>query len=168
MSNYGVRPKLNIPRTKSERIWDLIGYACFIGSILLLVFVWNKLPQEVPAHYNALGEVDRWGSKMELFILPGIGIFLAITMQLLEKFPEAHNYPARLNESNAEQFYLLSRKILNQIKNMCLFIFAIILVESISVAMGWSFGLSKYFLPILLIGTLIPIVIGVLKMRKIE
>lgn len=168
MSNYRKRPKLNIPKTKSEWVGDVIGYACFIGSILFLIFIWNKLPQEVPAHYNALGEVDRWGSKRELFILPGIGTFLAITMQILEKFPEAHNYPARLNESNAEKFYLLSRKLLNQIKNMCLFIFSVILVESISVAMGWSFGLSKYFLPILLIGTVIPIVVGILKMRKIR
>ena len=75
MSNSWSRPKINIPKTKSEWIWDTIGFLFYLGSILLLIFVWNKLPSEVPAHYNALGEVDRWGSKWELLILPSIGAF---------------------------------------------------------------------------------------------
>lgn len=36
----------------------------------------GTLPEEVLAHYNALGEVDRWGSKWELLILPGVGAFI--------------------------------------------------------------------------------------------
>ena len=44
------------------------------------------------------------------------------------KHPEWHNYPKRMNEENVEQFYLLSRKILNQTKNLCLIIFSVIIV----------------------------------------
>jgi Protein of unknown function (DUF1648) len=52
-----------------------------------LSYKWNGLPDEVPAHYNALYEVDRWGSKMELFILPIVGAFIALLVQWFEKFP---------------------------------------------------------------------------------
>nr|WP_225990676.1 DUF1648 domain-containing protein [Bacillus luti] len=162
------RPKIKIPKTKSEWVGDIIGYSLFFGSIIFLIIIWGRLPAEVPAHYNAYGAVDRWGSKWELLLLPGIGLFILLLMQALEKFPEVHNYPQRLNESNAKEFYLNSRKMLNQLKNVCLLIFAFIQFETISIALDWSGGFGKLFLPILLIGTVIPIVIGIIRQRKIS
>ncbi|MBC2837941.1 SdpI family protein [Robiginitalea sp. SC105] len=35
-----------------------------------LALQWNQLPQEVPMHWNARGEIDRWGSKSELWLIP--------------------------------------------------------------------------------------------------
>lgn len=162
------RPKLKILRTKSEWIWDFIGYSFFIGSIIVLVIVWSDLPQEVPAHYNALGEVDRWGSKWELIILPMIGAFLALMMQVFERYPEWHNYPKRFNESNAEQFYLHSRKLMNQVKNICLMIFALILLESVFISLNWWSGFGIWLLPILLLAVFIPIGIGIYNQKKIK
>nr|MBU5233966.1 hypothetical protein [Vibrio cholerae] len=67
-----------------------------------------------------------------------------------------------------KQFYLNSRKMLNQLKNVCLLIFAFIQFETISIALDWSGGFGKLFLPILLIGTAIPIIIGIIRQRKIS
>ncbi|WP_404448851.1 DUF1648 domain-containing protein [Bacillus sp. RC252] len=159
---------MKIQKTKSEWIWDIIGYSFFLGSIIFLITIWGGLPEEVPGHYNANGAVDRWGSKWELFTLPGIGTFILLLMQTLEKFPEVNNYPQRFNESNAKQFYLNSRKMINQLKNVCLVIFALIQFETISIVLGWSGGLGKLFLPIIIIGTVIPIVIGIIRKRKIK
>ncbi|WP_033445692.1 DUF1648 domain-containing protein [Ornithinibacillus scapharcae] len=157
-----------IQKTTSERVWDMIGLSIYVGSIILLLVVWSSLPSEVPAHYNFLGEVDRWGKKWELLILPVVGGFLLLMMQALEKHPEAHNYPKRLNESNAEAFYLNSRKMLNQLKNSSLIVLSAILIESISIAMDWINGFGKWFIPILLIGVFLPMLIGLLKQRKIR
>lgn len=168
MSNSWSRPKIKIPKTKSEWIWDIAGFSLYFGSIIFLIFVWNELPKEVPAHYNASGEVDRWGSKWELLTLPGIGLFIIVLMQIFEKNPEMHNYPKRFNESNAKQFYLQSRKLINQLKNASLIIFALILFESISIALGWWSGFGKWFLPITIIGTSIPIVLAIIKQKNIQ
>lgn len=168
MANSSERPKLKIPKTKSEWFLNIIGYSIYLGSIIFLIMTWDELPEEVPAHYNAVGEVDRWGSKWELLILPGVGIFILLLIQTLEKFPEVHNYPKRFNKSNARQFYLNSRKLINQIKNICLIIFAFLLVESVSIALGWSAGFDVLFLPITLIGLGIPIVLGIIRYRKIK
>ncbi|UTR12784.1 DUF1648 domain-containing protein [Evansella sp. LMS18] len=162
------KPKIRIPKTKPEWAWDIAGYTFYIGSVLLLVFVWNTLPEEVPAHYNAAGEVNRWGSKYELFILPIVGAFTAVFMAVFERFPEIHSYPKRLNESNAKEFYLNSRKILNQVKNICLIIFALILFESVSIAAGWGSRIGMWFLPLVIVGTCVPIVTGLIRQRKIR
>ena len=37
---------------------------------LYLAYIWNQLPAEVPLHWNINGEVDRYGSKGELLIIP--------------------------------------------------------------------------------------------------
>lgn len=45
-----------------------------IGIVLLpflyLAYVWNQLPEQVPMHYNVEGEVDRYGDKSELIMIP--------------------------------------------------------------------------------------------------
>ena len=167
MPNIG-RPKISIPKTKSEWVWDIIGYGIYFSSIIYLIYIWNSLPNQVPAHFNASGEVDRWGSKYELLILPIIGAFIGIFMQLLEKFPESHNYPARLNENNAKEFYLVSRKTSNSIKNISLIIFASILFESTSIALGWGNPFSKWLIPLIVISVSIPIVLGIIRQTKIR
>ena len=52
------------------------GTLILTTAILLLpmvigLIVWNKLPEQIPMHWNAVGEVDGWGSKgMLVFYLP--------------------------------------------------------------------------------------------------
>ena len=35
-----------------------------------LAYIWNQLPEKVPMHWNIKGEIDRYGEKMELIIIP--------------------------------------------------------------------------------------------------
>jgi hypothetical protein len=88
----------------------------FFGNTHFLIAIWKELSSAIPAHFNAAGEITRWGSKRELLILPVMGMFMTLFTQILEKYPESHNYPTRFNESNAAQFYLHSRKMVNRIK----------------------------------------------------
>lgn len=162
------RPILTLPKTKYEKCLDVIGSGLFTVSILFIILQWGNLPEEIPAHFNAKGEVDRWGSKIEVLILPGIGIFMWIFLGLLEKAPHMHNYPARLNECNVEAFYLNSRKLCNEVKNFCLILFAIISCEIVLVALGKIEGLGWWFLPVVLIGTGIPILKGLIASSKIK
>ena len=55
---------------------------------IYLAFIWNNLPETVPMHWNASGEVDRWGKKIEilfpLIILSGVGYFIFSLIQTLD------------------------------------------------------------------------------------
>ncbi|WP_111710064.1 SdpI family protein [Lutibacter citreus] len=35
-----------------------------------LAYIWNQLPEKVPMHWNIKGEIDRYGEKIELIIIP--------------------------------------------------------------------------------------------------
>ena len=162
------RPILKLPKTKFEKLWDYIGCGIFMLSILYIFIMWSEIPEEVPGHFNGAGEVDRWGTKIELFILPFIGVFLWILLSLLEKAPHMHNYPARLNENNVKAFYLNSRKTLNEIKNLCLIIFAVISFQMVRIAIGEVETIGWWLLPIVLIGTAIPIIKSIVATFKIK
>ncbi len=68
----------------------------------------------------------------------------------------------------SEQFYLNSRIMLNMTKNICLVIFAIIIVQIIRVAKGEIHSLGGWFLPVFLVLVFIPIIIGIYKSSKIK
>ena len=168
ISNSLERPKIKILRTKSEIVWDIIGYTFYLSSIFFLIFNWNALPDKVPAHFNAAGELDRLGSKIEIIILPILGALVAGLLQWIEKYPEKHNYPERFNESNAREFYLTSRKMMNQLKNICLIFFALSLFELIRIAKGLDNPFGNWLFPILIAGVAIVIVYGIIKQTKIR
>ncbi len=58
--------------------------------------------------------------------------------------------------------------MINLIKNLCLVIFSLILIESVSIAMEWIEGSGPWLFILLTISAFVPIVIGLLKQRKIR
>jgi len=165
---YPYRPILKIPKTRNEIIFDIIGIGFFVISILYIIVQWKHLPDQIPGHFNAKGEVDRWGSKYELLIVPIIGLFIFLLSTLFEKAPHMHNYPNRLNESNAEQFYLNSRKMLNATKNVCMLFFAVLNFQMVRIGLDKQDSLGGWFLPVLIISFFIPLAVGIYKQTKIK
>lgn len=55
--------------TRNERIasWTLLFLS--VAPFLIAAVGVQFLPDQVPVHYNIAGEIDRWGSKYEMFIL---------------------------------------------------------------------------------------------------
>jgi len=44
--------------------------AIVLLPFIYLAYIWNQLPEKVPMHWNIKGEVDRYGEKVELIIIP--------------------------------------------------------------------------------------------------
>ncbi len=103
------RPKLALPITKWETTFNLATLIIFISAMVYLIVHWGLLPDKVPAHYNAMGTVDRWGNKGEMLILPIIGVILWIGMTILERYPHVYNYIVPITEVNARAQYINAR-----------------------------------------------------------
>ncbi|MCM3389262.1 hypothetical protein M3649_14070 [Ureibacillus chungkukjangi] len=43
------RPVLYLPKTKSERVMDIIGITLFLGAILFVGVNWGNIPESIPA-----------------------------------------------------------------------------------------------------------------------
>jgi uncharacterized membrane protein len=44
--------------------------AIVLLPFIYLAYIWNQLPEKVPMHWDIKGEIDRYGEKMELIIIP--------------------------------------------------------------------------------------------------
>ena len=53
--------------------------------LVISVFAFSLLPEQIPAHFNLAGEVDRWGSRLEIFVLP---ILVAVIGLLYRRWVE--------------------------------------------------------------------------------
>jgi len=61
--NYNVKYEI-------KKDWWLIGIIILIWIFTFAIF--GHLPAKIPMHWNISGQVDRFGSKNEIFILPSI------------------------------------------------------------------------------------------------
>ena len=155
-------------KTRIARVSDMIGIVLFLEVICYTVFQWNRLPEEVPIHFNGAGEVDNYGSKWSLLLVPMISVGLFALLEFLERHPEWHNYPGRLNETNAPQFYQSSRELLNRVKNLSLLLMAYTQWEIVRVGLGDSNAMSQWGFGSILALMFIVIYIGVVQQRKIK
>lgn len=55
---------------KTPKTTEIVILILTVLPFTYLAVIYGSLPQEVPMHYNASGEVDRMGNKAELWILP--------------------------------------------------------------------------------------------------
>ena len=55
--------------SKKERVLSWILLVLCAAPILTAVVGVQFLPDQIPVHYNAAGEIDRWGSKYEELVL---------------------------------------------------------------------------------------------------
>lgn len=123
-----MKSKIKLEKSSSEKIANSIGYAAILFLILFFFAKMSTLPAEIPMHYNG-NTVDRYGSKWEVIFIVIIAIAMQIGMEILERKPQLHNYPARFNEQNAEEFYRASTQILNYTKNTIAVLMAFIMYE---------------------------------------
>ncbi len=72
-------------RRKKLKSKLLMGLS-FIPMLITLI-VLRFVPDRIPAHYDTLGNIDRYGSKYELLLLPGvIVLFSIVSIVLLHYF----------------------------------------------------------------------------------
>lgn len=75
-----------------NKVMRSLVYVLGILPLVVLAFVYNRLPQEVPIHWGFNGEVE-YGAKYNMWMLFGMGLIFAIMFDVLPKIdPKKDNY----------------------------------------------------------------------------
>src|SRR6056300_542940 len=74
---------------------ELLMLAIILLPALYLAFVWNALPEEVPMHFNAKGEADRYSSKDELI---GVLFMLNLPLYFIMRYAPQLDPKKKINE----------------------------------------------------------------------
>lgn len=141
---------MKLKKTAWDWITEALSLALVFGTILYLIVMWKSIPDTIPAHYNAAGEVNRWGGKSELLMLPIIGGMLYFFITLIQQYPQAWNTGVTVTEENRERVYRILRNLIGTTKLMMLLVFSSLTVLS-------SLGLA---LPIWYLGVFLVLLFG--------
>ena len=99
-----------------------------------------------------------------------MGVFssIFIGIYILNKYPHLHNYTVKITEENALKNYRFSTRILRVVNFSNLLLLAYILKTMISPYEKQSTELGGWFLPIIIIGSLVFIIYIFVKANKIN
>jgi len=135
-------------------IINILCIATLIGFGIFLLINWGDVPDKMPAQYNFSGEVTRWASKNEIFLMPAIALVLYIFITIVEQFPQIWNIPIKVTASNIGPVYRLAKNMISFAKLVMMLIFVIIPVSQVrtmSIPLWLIFSL---------IGVLVIVIIG--------
>lgn len=130
------RPKLQVELAGIDYFLEVSGLIGLALLVLLPVYYFGDLPNQIPVHINAQGEVDSYGSRGNIWLVPAIGAVLYILLSLLNRFPYLFNYPQRVTRENAMALYELGTRLVRILKTGMMFSFAILTYKTIDMAIN--------------------------------
>ena len=142
------RPKIKIELTQLNKGLEGLGVLLVIVLWGMAAYNYSLLPDKIPTHFNATGQVDDYGGKSTIFLLPAIGTLLYAMLTFLNKFPHIFNYLKEITDENAEAQYRVATQLIRFLKLGCIITFLIIEYTMVQTATGKSEGLGTWFLPL--------------------
>ena len=116
---------------------------------ILILYYFQYLPEQIPTHFNVLGEADDHGSKLNIFLLPAIATMIVLGMGSIKRI--------KVDESaKQEPAYTNAMGMASVLRCTLVFVFAGISYQSIQIAFNKSSSLGVMFLPISLAIIFIP------------
>lgn len=132
--NYNVKYEI-------KKDWWLIGIIILIWIFTFAIF--GRLPDKIPMHWNISGQVDRFGSKNEIFILPSTITIIYFVMLFIPPID-----PKRANYGKFAEAYRIVRAVV-------VIIFMAVYFASTYSALGYRIDMNRignFIIPFMLIG----------------
>lgn len=153
------RPVIKLKLTTTDKIIEWLGW--FLLAVLWVMVIWNfsALPETIPIHWNFKGEVDNYGGKHSILIMPVVGSIVFAGMTVLNNYPHIFNYPVKINESNATRQYTNATRMIRVMKTIVVFIFLFIIFKVIQSVNKDNKSLQAWVLPFVIGIIIIPVAI---------
>ena len=112
------------PPSLYQRIAGILSPVLLLGSIAYILILWHKLPEQIPTHYNFAGEIDGYGGRGTLLLMPIIGLVMDLSLALVCRFPQSWNTGVRVTVLNRTRVYRLVRDLMADLRLSMAVLFA--------------------------------------------
>ncbi len=110
------------PTTRWQRVFGILSPALLLGTVVYILIRWPHLPEQIPLHYNIAGEIDGYGGRGMLLLMPVIGLVSDAVVALAGRFPKSWNTGTKITLFNRVRVYRLVRDLLAELR-LCMAIF---------------------------------------------
>ena len=129
------------------RVLEWVTFGIFAVTAVFIILRWKSLPPIMAFHFNAAGEVDRYGRRITALIPAFLQLCLWIAVSLAVRFPSEWAVPVRVKKENLAFVRATLR------------LFALAMRFVLTCLLGWIEFSLIYFHPIGGIFTLVSLVI---------
>ena len=107
---------MNIKDTWADTIMEYLCRIMLIGTLIYLLVCWSTIPDQIPTHYNAAGEIDDWGGKGMIWFTVIISWVLYLGISFIERYPDIWNTGVEITRKNSEKVYRLLKYLIRTSK----------------------------------------------------
>ena len=157
------RPKIKVGLTLFDLIIEIAGIVAVLAIWISVSITYSGLSDIIPLHYNGLGQVDRFGEKSSIFILPVLATVLFVGMTILSRFPHVSNYLVRITENNAFFQYRNMARMVRCLMLAIVLVFGYLVFHTILNTGENAGGIGIWFLPVTLVIIFIPVIYFMVK-----
>jgi hypothetical protein len=136
-------------RSTFDWVREAIGFAGLVMIVAVVLAHWANLPTQVPRHFTASGQPNRWGDKSGLFVLPAVAAGVYILLTVVPRYPQLLNLPFEVDR-NSPAVQSLVLTMTTMLKAEVILMFLYIEWASVRTALGSTEGLGGLFLPLAL------------------
>ena len=101
-----------------DYVFLALAVLCFLFMLIFMIVKYPSLPDLLPSHYNARGEIDGWSGKAAAAFFPPIVGFLMLAIMGPIQF-----FPKLWNNTQGVPAYKLPRVIRSTRTGLCLMLF---------------------------------------------
>ena len=160
------KPVIKLEWSAWDKVLEGLGLLALIFLIVLPFHFYPELPERIPQHFDASGQVTTYGKKGMLWLMPIMGLITYASLFFLNKVPHIFNYPVAITTENAERHYRMATKMMRSLNLIIVCTFLYSTYSSIQIALGNQEGLGKDFMPLFLIALFGTIVVYLIKAFK--
>lgn len=162
------RPRIKLILSPLDKTLERLGIFFLVTLWVITLYVYWKMPQTIPTHFNAAGQPDSFGNKGTLFFLPVLGSLIFAGITALNKHPHIFNYLTPITEHNAAQQYAIATRAIRFIKLVVLIIVIAIVGYTYRSTNGTVGEFGKWLLPIILALVLLPVIYLIIQLTKVK
>ena len=137
---------MEIKHNKLDTIAEVFCMILLIVTTLYTIYMYIQLPEKIPIHYNAAGVIDRYGNKLEIFILLIVTWVMYIGLSLVTRVPQFWNTGVSVTAENKDRVYRILKNMLKIIKMEIIVIFCYLIYNTTTL-----YNLPKWFVPVFLV-----------------
>lgn len=130
-----------------RRARETLALLGLLMSVALLMNGWRTMPAVIPMHFDASGTPNRYGPKLELLIVEGIGVLVYLLLLAVGQMPERFNLSAKVGDPDRPRQEMLAKEMMGWLRLEVAWLFAYLMWAEVEIARHARTGLNSWTVP---------------------
>lgn len=146
-----------------------LGFLALVLLLVLPMYYYPELPDRIPRHFDATGQVTAYGGKGIMWLMPIMGLITYTGLFFLNKVPHIFNYPTEITAENAKRQYRAATRMIRTLNLIIAWTFFYLTYSTIQTSVGIQEGLNEFFMGIsigILTGVILLYLVWSIKSRR--